>query len=47
MSASTVNRKLSALAAFYAHQARLGVDLGELLTTLRATGAGGNRSCTM
>jgi site-specific recombinase XerD len=30
---STVNRKLSALAAFYAHQARHGVDLGELLTT--------------
>lgn len=31
--ASTVNRKLSALAAFYAHQARHGVELGELLTT--------------
>jgi integrase/recombinase XerD len=31
--ASTVNRKLSALAAFYAHQARHGVDVGELLTT--------------
>jgi integrase/recombinase XerD len=30
--ASTVNRKLSALAAFYAHQARYGVDLGDLLT---------------
>ena len=30
--ASTVNRKLSALAAFYAHQARHGLDLGELLT---------------
>jgi site-specific recombinase XerD len=31
--ASTVNRKLSALAAFYIHQSRHGVDLGELLTT--------------
>ncbi|ABD11427.1 hypothetical protein ThrDRAFT_04802 [Frankia casuarinae] len=33
VSASTVNRKLSALAAFYAYQVRHGVDLGELLTT--------------
>ena len=31
--AATLNRKLSALAAFYAHQARQGVDVGELLTT--------------
>jgi site-specific recombinase XerD len=31
--AATINRKLSALAAFYAHQARGGVDLGELLTS--------------
>jgi site-specific recombinase XerD len=31
--AVTINRKLSALAAFYAHQARAGVDVGELLTT--------------
>ncbi len=31
VSASTVNRKLSALAAFYQHQARHGVDVGELL----------------
>ena len=31
--ASTVNRKLSALAAFYSYQARHGVDLGELLAT--------------
>jgi site-specific recombinase XerD len=30
---ATLNRKLSALAAFYAHQARQGVDVGELLTT--------------
>lgn len=33
VSEATVNRKLSALAAFYSHQARHGVDLGELLTT--------------
>jgi integrase/recombinase XerD len=47
VSASTVNRKLSALAAFYAHQARHGADVGELLTTwqLGAGGAGGSRSC--
>jgi Phage integrase, N-terminal SAM-like domain len=31
--ASTINRKLSALSAFYQHQARHGVDVGELLTT--------------
>lgn len=31
--AATLNRKLSALAAFYAHQSRQGVDVGELLTT--------------
>jgi site-specific recombinase XerD len=33
VSAPTVNRKLSALSAFYTHQVRHGVDLGELLTT--------------
>jgi integrase/recombinase XerD len=32
---STVNRKLSALSAFYQHAARNGVDLGELLITWR------------
>ena len=37
---STVNRKLSALSAFYVHAARHGVDLGELLTTWRP-GRGG------
>lgn len=31
--ASTVNRKLSAVAAFYVHQARNGASVGELLTT--------------
>ena len=33
VSASTVNRKLSALSAFYLHAARNGADLGELLIT--------------
>ncbi len=35
---STVNRKLSALAAFYQHAARHGVDLGELLITWQPAG---------
>jgi integrase/recombinase XerD len=39
--AATVNRKLSALAAFYAHHVRHGVDVGELLTTWRAGGRRG------
>jgi integrase/recombinase XerD len=30
--AVTINRKLAALAAFYQHQVRQGVDVGELLT---------------
>jgi integrase/recombinase XerD len=33
VSAATVNRKLSAVSAFYQHAARHGVDLGELLVT--------------
>lgn len=33
VSAASVNRKLSALAAFYSYQARHGIDLGELLVT--------------
>jgi site-specific recombinase XerD len=37
-SASTVNRKLSALSAFYEHASRNGVDLGELLTMWRPVG---------
>lgn len=41
VAASTVNRKLSALAAFYAHQARHGVDVGELLTTWQLPGPRG------
>jgi integrase/recombinase XerD len=39
--ASTINRKLSALAAFYAHQARHGVDVGELLVTWTMPGRRG------
>jgi integrase len=39
--AATVNRKLSALAAFYAHQARHGVDVGELLVTWGPAGRRG------
>jgi site-specific recombinase XerD len=35
---ATVSRKLSALTAFYAHHARHGVDVGELLTTWHAGG---------
>lgn len=41
VAASTINRKLSALAAFYAHQARHGVDVGELLTTWQVPGRRG------
>jgi integrase/recombinase XerD len=41
VTASTVNRKLSALAAFYQHQARHGVDLGELLVTWQPYGRRG------
>jgi site-specific recombinase XerD len=37
--ASTINRKLSALAAFYSHQARHGADVGELLTTWQLPGS--------
>jgi integrase/recombinase XerD len=39
--ASTVNRKLSALSAFYLHAARNGVDLGELLITWGPAGRRG------
>jgi integrase len=40
VAASTVNRKLSAVSAFYRHQARHGVDLGELLATWSPAGCG-------
>ncbi len=39
--ASTINRKLSALAAFYVHQVRHGVDVGELLITWQSPGRRG------
>jgi integrase/recombinase XerD len=38
---STVNRKLSALSAFYTHAAREGVDVGGLLTSWQVGGARG------
>jgi site-specific recombinase XerD len=38
---STVNRKLSAVSAFYQHAARNGVDLGELLVTWQPAGRRG------
>ena len=38
---STVNRKLSALGAFYTHAARDGVDVGDLLTSWQVGGARG------
>src|SRR5215218_5771937 len=39
--AATVNRKLSAVSAFYQHAARHGVDLGELLTGWQPAGRRG------
>jgi integrase/recombinase XerD len=39
--ASTINRKLSAIAAFYQHQVRHGVDVGELLVTWQLPGRRG------
>ena len=39
---ATVNRKLSALSAFYQHAARHGVDLGELLRTWQPSGDRGS-----
>ena len=41
VSASTVNRKLAAVSAFYAHQARNGADVGDLLAVWRTGGRGG------
>ena len=41
VSAATVNRKLAALAAFYAFQARRGVDVAGLLTAWQAGGRRG------
>ena len=41
VSAATVNRKLAAVSAFYAHQARNGAEVGDLLAAWRAGGRGG------
>jgi site-specific recombinase XerD len=47
VAASTVNRKLSALSAFYCHQARHGADVGELLTTWQPPGHRGGWYATV
>jgi hypothetical protein len=39
--AATINRKLAAISMFYAHQARHGADVGDLLATWSAGGRGG------
>ena len=39
--AATVNRKLAAVSAFYAHQARNGAEVGDLLAAWRTAGRGG------
>jgi integrase/recombinase XerD len=41
VTASTVNRKLAAVGAFYAHQARNGAGVGDLLAAWRTGGRGG------
>jgi integrase/recombinase XerD len=41
VSASTVNRKLAAVSAFYAHQARNGAGVGDLLAAWRTGSRGG------
>jgi integrase len=41
VSTATVNRKLAAVSAFYAHQARNGAEVGDLLAAWRAGGRGG------
>ncbi len=41
VAASTVNRKLAAVSAFYAHQARNGAGVGDLLAVWRTGGRGG------
>src|SRR5258705_6447465 len=43
VSVSTVNRKLAAVSAFYAHQARNGVGPGDLLAAWRTGGRGGGK----
>jgi integrase/recombinase XerD len=39
--AATINRKLAAVSAFYAHQVRNGADVGDLLAAWRVGGRGG------
>ena len=39
--AATVNRKLAAVSAFYAHQARRGAEVGDLLAVWKTGGRGG------
>ncbi len=41
VTASTVNRKLAAVSTFYAHQARNGAGVGDLLAAWRTGGRGG------
>ena len=41
VTAVTVNRKLAAVSAFYAHQARNGAEVGDLLAAWRTGGRGG------
>jgi integrase/recombinase XerD len=41
VTASTVNRKLAAVGVFYAHQARSGAGVGDLLAAWKAGGRGG------
>src|SRR5271165_3887779 len=41
VAAATVNRKLAAVSAFYAHQARHGAEVGDLLAAWKAGGRGG------
>jgi integrase/recombinase XerD len=43
VSTVTVNRKLAAVSAFYAYQARNGAGVGDLLATWRTGGRGGWR----
>jgi integrase/recombinase XerD len=41
VTAAAVNRKLAAVSAFYAHQARNGAEVGDLLAAWRSGGGGG------
>jgi integrase/recombinase XerD len=41
VTAATVNRKLAAVSAFYAHQARHGAEVGDLLAAWKTGGRGG------